>query len=209
MSRGETSKPRTRRKDARPGEIVEAAMQEFAEQGFAGARIERIARRAGVAKGTVYLYFKTKDELFEAAVRENISPMFARLGALAEAHPGTAAELLTQVIHNAYAELVDKPQRRVILRVLIAEGARFPRLTAFYHQEIITGAVGLLEAIVRRGVATGEFDQTLALATPQVVMGPALMAIVWKLTFDEVAPLDLKAFAAAHCDLVLNGLRKR
>ncbi len=209
MSLEGTSKPRTRRKDARPGEIVDAAMQEFAEQGFAGARIERIAKRAGVAKGTVYLYFKTKDELFEAAVRENISPMFARLGAMAEAYPGSSAELLTRVIHNAYAELVDKPQRRVILRVLISEGARFPQLTAFYHQEIITGALRLLESIVRRGVASGEFDQTLVLATPQVVMGPAMMAVIWKLTFDDIAPLDLEAFAAAHCDLVLNGLRKR
>ena len=121
----EDNKKWERRKDSRPAEILEAAEQEFAEQGFASARIESIAKRAGVAKGTVYLYFKTKEALFEGLVRARISPVFSRAATMAEQWPGPQAELLKMLLNHLYKELVDSEQRRMILRTLIAEGGKF------------------------------------------------------------------------------------
>ncbi len=206
MSEAENPK-RKRRKDARPSEIVAAALAVFAEQGFAGAKIEEIARRAGVAKGTVYLYFATKEALFEAAVRENISPIFARLDSLSRQPAASAGERLTAVIHRVYAELIENPARRIIMQILIAEGSRFPQLTAFYHVAVISQAQKMLKRLLKQGVASGEFRQTPALKHPEIIMSPAMMAVVWKMTFDHIAPLAMKPYLQAHIDLVLNGLR--
>ncbi len=200
---------RQRRKDARPQEILEAAMETFAEQGFAGAKIEEIARRAGVAKGTVYVYFATKDALFEAMVRENISPIFERLETLVQASEASAGELLTAIVSRIYTELIDNPARRVIMQILIAEGSRFPHLTEFYHNEVLAKGKHILRTLVSRGIASGEFRPSFPLTNPEVIMAPAIMAAVWKMTFESIAPLNMEHFIASHLDLVLNGLRNR
>ena len=203
------SKKPTRRKDDRPLEIIQAAIEVFAEKGFAGARIEEIAKRAGAAKGTVYLYFDTKDKLFEAVVREYISPFLKGTEDMVSDFPGPASELLRKVIERAYSELVSNQQRRAIMRILISEGSRFPQLSQFYYQEILAGAERMLRRIIERGIQRGEFRNAPALDVPQVLMGPAIMAAVWKMTFDTAAPLPLKKFAQAHIDLVLHGLDAR
>ncbi len=205
------TRPRTRRrrKDARPRELIEAALQAFAENGFAGSKMEDIAERAGVAKGTVYLYFETKDALFEAVVREKISPLFERLDLMTDSVPGSTAELLTAVIDRIYAELIDHPARRVVMKILIAEGSRFPQLTAFYHHEVLSKGKQILRRVVQRGIDSGEFRDTPVLAHPEVIMGPAILAAVWKMTFEQTSPLDIEVFMKAHLDIILHGLLGR
>ena len=204
-----TEEQRKRRKEARPGEILAAAIEAFAEHGFAGATVEDIARRAGVAKGTVYLYFQTKDELFEALVREEIGPTFSQVGALVNSMPGSASDIITRVIEHIYANLVGNARRHTIMRILIAEGARFPQLARFYHDEVLEGCRDLLGEVIARGIAAGEFRDTPVRHDPQVIIGPALQAAIWRMAFEDVAPMDLERHRQAHLDLVLNGLRAR
>lgn len=201
--------PRRRRKAARPGELIQAALAEFTERGFAGTTVERVATRAGAAKGTVYRYFETKDALFEAVVREVASPAFAGVKARIDGWEGSNADLLRHVLQGIYAELVERPERRAVVRVLIAEGERFPQLVRFYHREVIAGAADALGGILRRGVAAGEFRDGPASREPRLIVAPAMLAVIWRLTFEQVAPLDLEAYAAAHLDLILDGLRAR
>ena len=197
---------RRRRKETRAAEILEAAIAEFTEHGYTGARIARIAQRAGAAKGTVYLYYATKGELFEAMVREVISPVISDLGRTLDDWRGSWADLLRHLIGHLYQQLVDDPTRRGIMRILIAEGARFPELPRFYHREVIARAQGLVGEILRRGVAAGEFRDSPIVAEPRVVIGPAFLAAVWRMVFEPVAPLDTTHYALAHADLVLHGL---
>ncbi len=200
---------RKRRKEARPQELIDAALQMFTKHGFAGTKIDDIAELACVAKGTVYRYFETKDALFEAVVRENISPIFVRLDLLTGETPGSARELLEAVIHRVYKELIDNPARRVVMQILISEGSRFPQLTEFYYKEVMAKGKQILRKVVQRGIDSGEFSPTLALTHPEVIMGPAIMAAVWKMTFETVSPMNIKQFMKAHLDVVLNGLLSR
>ncbi len=114
-------KRRERRKDDRPAEILQAAVAEFAEQGFANTKIQSIATRAGVAKGTVYLYFTTKEQIFEAIVRERIQPVFARAAEMSEHWEGTQADLFRQIITYFYGQMIENEERRMILKTLISE----------------------------------------------------------------------------------------
>jgi len=203
MARGT---PRTRRKEARPAEIVEAALAEFAEMGFAAATLEAVARRAGVAKGTIYLYFETKDALFEAVVRAKVLPRLAEAGDLIDRFDGPSDQLLAMVIGKIYHEVIDT-ELRSIMRLLIAEGARFPNLTAFYDREILARGRDVIRSVILRGVERGEFRPSAATDMPEVVMGPAILAAVWRMIFEAHRPLDLERFLKAHIDLALNGLR--
>lgn len=200
-------KKRTRRKELRPGELVEAALAEFATKGYDRATVEAIAARAGAAKGTLYSYFPSKAALFQAAIRQQIGPVFDQLDEVARLWPGSSEELLRAILGRFYSELITREDRRVILRILISEGPQFPELTAFYYEHIISGARALLRRVLQQGVERGEFRGGPVLEEPLVVVGPATMAALWQLTFDHVAPLDLERFSAAHIDLVLHGLR--
>lgn len=197
---------RRRRKEARPSEIAEAARAVFAEKGFAAARIEDVATRAGISKGTLYLYFDTKEALFEAVVREVIGPIVASADMLSRDENAKTEDLLRALIGIFYRELVGT-ERREIMRLLIAEAGRFPQLVEVYHREVIGRGKVVLGAIVARGVARGEFRDGPATRNPEIVLAPAIMAAIWKMVFDTIDPLDLEQFAAAHVDLVLAGLR--
>ena len=199
-------RPRRRRKEARPGEIVQAAVAEFSENGFAAAKIERIAARAGVAKGTVFVYYPSKDDLFAAVVRENIGPVFGGLDQILTTWNGSMSDLLINFISHLYSDLIDRPERRVVMKILVSEGSRFPQLAEFYHREVMTGARKMIRKIIRRGVKTGEFRDGPAAAHPEVLVGPAIMAAVWKMTFEPFEPLRLTAYRRAHIDLILHGL---
>lgn len=198
-----------RRKDQRPLEILRAAIAEFTEQGFAHATISAIAKRAGAAKGTVYLYFDTKEALFEEAVRQFIKPLFAGIRAQADQFEGSSRDLLELLIKRVYKELVETEERRLIIRIVIGEGHRFPQIGEFYYHEIIHHAQKMLKKILDRGIASGEFRDLPAKNFPAVVMGPVMMAAVWKMTFDTAQPLDVDRFCEAHLDLILNGLCTR
>ena len=197
-----------RRKEARPAELIEAGLQEFALNGFSAARLDDVARRAGVVKGTIYRYFSDKEALFLAAVRSRITPVFDGITGLVDGFAGTTRDLLQLMLETIHRQLVNS-EVRVLMRIIIAEGERFPALTDLYYREVISKGRALLERVVARGVERGEVREGAAADLPLVVVAPAIMAAIWRITFDRYAPIDGEAFLAAHLDLVFNGLLKR
>lgn len=205
----DSAEKRTRRKDERPAEIVQAALEVFSEVGFANARISDIAKRANAAKGTVYLYFETKDDLFRGVVRANLASVFSQLKEMSASFPGTCGELLCEVIRRGYRDLASNPTRRAILRILIAEGERFPQLTELYHREILSGAQLMIKKLIQRGIDEGEFRDTPAKNFPHLIVGPVVLSSVWKMIFDKYDPLDLEKLADAHVEFLMSALEKR
>ncbi len=192
-------------KAAKVSEIVTAALEEFFLQGFAAARLDAIAERAGIGKGTIYLYFDSKEALFEAAVRSIVAPILDQAERFAIAPQGSAADMLRMMIRTFYEQVVATERRR-ILRLLIAEGPRFPRLISFYHREVVSRGMAGLRGILRYGVARGEFRADLPVDYPQVIVGPALVGAIWHLLFLDLEPLDIDGLCNAHLDVILNGL---
>ena len=203
-----TARKRTRRKDARPAEILDAGLAEFGEKGFAGARLEDVARRAGIAKGTIYLYYGSKEALFEAAVRDRLVATIDDLSATAGRFEGSTEALLSTLLGRIYDELVGTDSI-VLLKVLVAEGNRFPSLVALYREVALARGMALVSAIVARGVARGEIRPGPAAGDPRIVMAPTIAAAIWTILFGREAPLDREAFLAAHLDLLANGLLDR
>jgi AcrR family transcriptional regulator len=200
-----TPRPRRRRKEARPAELVKAGLEEFALNGFAGTRLDDVARRAGVAKGTIYRYFADKEALFLAAVRTEVAPVFEQIIGFVDGYPGTTRDLLKLMFETIHRQLVNS-DLRVLVRIIIAEGERFPALTELYYTETISKGRALLEQIVARGIARGEVRQGAAANLPLVLVAPALMAASWRMTFDRYAHISSEAFLDAHIDVVFNGL---
>ncbi|HJZ55134.1 MAG TPA: helix-turn-helix domain-containing protein [Gemmataceae bacterium] len=197
-----------RRKTARPAEILSAALDCFAERGFAATRLDDIAARAGVTKGTLYLYFPSKEELFKALVREELLPNLERLEAAASG-PGTAADLLGRLL-SVWAGHVVASRISVLPKLMIAEAGNFPELARFYLREVIRRGLRLLRSILRRGVEAGEFRPIDVEHTTYCVIGPLLFSVLWKHSFEPHAdrPLDVSALCRAHLDALLNGLRR-
>ena len=200
-------KPRRRNKQARPAELLEAAIEVFADQGYAATRIEDVARRAGVAKGTVYVYFKDKEALFQAAVRHLLGPALASIEHAIDGFDGPTEALLRVLIGTVYQKIVGT-RAPALLRLLIAEGARFPELTRFYHREVLARGMAALARTLERGIARGEFRALAATRHPQILMGPALAAGVWTLLVGKSHPLDLPAYEAAHLEFLLRALAR-
>lgn len=197
-----------RRKADRPAEIRAAALDLFAERGFAATRMDDIAERAGVTKGTVYLYFPTKDELFKAIVRAELLPNIERLEAAAgQAVPATA--LIEQLLTAWAAGLV--PSRAALVpKVMIAEAGNFPELARFYLGEVIDRGRRVLRAVLRRGVEASEFRPDLDVDhATYLVIAPFVFSVLWRHTFEphDAAPLDVPALARAHLAMLSHGLR--
>ena len=206
--RAEPARRWRRRKDARPAEIVDAALAVFAEKGFSAARIDDVAARAGISKGTLYLYFTSKEELFKAVVRQALLPNLARVERLLAAHPGPAAERIALMI-GQIGVLLQGTRIGVIPKLVIAEAGNFPELARFYHQEVIKRGLGLLGAEVERGIARGEFRPIDSGHGARLLVAPVLLAAIWKSTFEPHAgaPLDAAAFLGVALDVLLRGLR--
>ncbi|RKZ46910.1 MAG: TetR/AcrR family transcriptional regulator [Gammaproteobacteria bacterium] len=194
-----------RRKDDRPKEILTAALEEFSMNGFAGTRMDDVARRAGISKGTVYLYFKSKEELFTEVVRDRILPHIEQLENMNEQSEGSAKDVLHNQLKTIYQELLST-DARFIPKLIISEGSRFPELARFYFEEIITRIHKVTRAVIERGVASGEFRPSALTWEQQAILGPALSAVIWKTVFDQFAPLELDAYLETHIDLLLHGL---
>ena len=195
------------RKAERPAEILQAGFLEFAEKGFLATRLEDVAARAGVAKGTVYLYYESKEALFEAAVRARVSPVVAQVGTLADTHDGSTVDLLKLILRSMYRMMAD-PEVRTLLRIMIAEGQRFPALVEFYYREVLSKMRLVLGALVARGVARGEFRKGALTELPEVLIAPGIMAAIWQMTFASEEPIPLERFLAAHLDLIERSLSK-
>jgi len=200
------SSPRRRElKLHRQEEILAAALEEFGANGYAATRLEDVAKRAGIAKGTIYLYFRDKERLFGAVVRTLIRK---RIDALTGMLSGSAEELLCELLSQMY-KVVRNPKARSIVRMLIAEGGKFPQLADIYHREVIGRGLNRIRQVLKKGVATGEFQQTKAAQFPQILVAPGVLAIMWQLLHGERHRLDLDAYSKAHLEFVLNSLRKQ
>lgn len=197
MTDGSPNVTRRRRKQHRPAEIIDAGLAVFGLKGFEAARMADIAERAGVAKGTLFRYFPTKEALFAAAVTSRVSPVFEQGLALLDSHVGPSLPLLRMLVDTMYLK-IDADDLTPLMRVIIAEGHRFPAILELYHRESIALGQALLTRIIDRGVASGEFRASAMTELPLVMMAPAVMGSIWRMTFDAVQPLPLEAFHAAH-----------
>jgi len=197
---------RRRRKAERPQEILEAAFVEFSRNSYAMTTLDQIAERAGVTKGTIYVYFESKEHLFISMVREVTKAALDTVQVMLETHEGSTADLLRAQFSFIYQHIVEDRRRREVLRMLIAEAPRFPELADRYHQEILRPCLDMLRQAIRRGVERGEFRNCAIVDLPQIVIAPIALVDLWMMMFDDRQPLDLKAYFNAHLDLVLNGL---
>ncbi len=197
---------RRRRKAERPQEILEAAFTEFARNGYALTTLDQIAERAGVTKGTIYVYFENKEHLFISMVRDLMKVTLDVVNEMFERHDGSTADLLRAQFSFIYQHIVEDRRRREVVRMLIAEASRFPALTDRYQQEIQRPCVDLLTQAIQRGVDRGEIRPSAVTECPLVIIAPIALVDVWLMMFDERYPLDLKKYFDAHIELVLNGL---
>ena len=210
MSSGETPEPRRRRaapmdKAERRRAILAAALTVFARHGFAGTRLEDVARQAGVAKGTLYLHFADKEALFRGLVEQNIAPILSEADAAIALFPGTTRDLIDLLIAILIERVIGSPAEGLV-RLMIAEGPRFPELAAYYHREVVSRGLAIVRRIAQRGLERGEITSDLAERFPQLVISPAIVAVVWNGMFGAFDPLDVRAFLMAHRDLLLRGL---
>jgi len=160
-----------------------------------------------LTRGAIYLYFKDKEELFKAVVRNVIQPVLQQVKHLTQSFDGPTEELLRLLLMTFYREIAQDRRRSRLLRVLVAEGPSFPELTEFYYGEVIQHGIGCFRATIKRGIDRGEFRPCLVKDYPQVVMGPALAIVIWSLLFSKKHPLDLDEYSRAHFDLLMNGLK--
>jgi AcrR family transcriptional regulator len=198
--------PRRRRKAERPGEILQAAFVEFSRNGYATTTLDQIAERAGVTKGTIYVYFENKEHLFISMVREVTKVTLETLHEMFATHDGSTADLLRAQFSFIYQHIVEDRRRREVVRMLIAEAPRFPELADRYHEEILRPCLDMLRQAIQRGMDSGEIRKSSIVDSPQVVIAPIALVDLWMMMFDDRQPLDLKAYFNAHLDLVLNGL---
>jgi AcrR family transcriptional regulator len=185
--------------------ILAAALDEFSARGFAAARLDDVARRAGVAKGTIYLYFRDKEALFQDLVRSVIGPLLARFEAPVEVDLPT--RLIAERIVDMFVREIYGTRRKDVIRLIIAEGPRFPKLAEFYYREVISRVIAAVRALLRRAAERGEIAADALTRFPQLLVAPGLVAIVWSGLFDRFEPLDVAALMRTHLDLLFGERR--
>jgi len=197
----------TRRKQARPAEILDAALKVFAEKGFAGARMEDIAARAGVTKGTIYLYFENKEAVFKSLVRESIGATLAGVSANVRDYQGSAKDLLRFAL-TAMAHRLTTSDLVVLPKIIIGESGNFPELARFYRDEIVDKGLALMSGLIARGIAQGEFRDISTAHAARLCVAPVLLGAMWRTTFarfDE-EPYDYTGLIETHLDVLFRGL---
>lgn len=204
------SKPprRRRRKDARPAELVAAALECFAERGFAATKLDDIAAKAGVAKGTVYLYFPSKEELFKAVVRESLLPNIARAETLLGESALPAAAQLRGLLEFMTGRMASSPVG-IIPKLVVTEAGNFPDIARFYLDNVVQRGFALIGRVLRRGIERGEFRQVDVRHTTFCVIAPVLLTALWRHSLGRFEPdaLDPDALWRTHVELLLQGLR--
>jgi len=200
---------RERRKQDRPGELLDAALELFVEKGYAATRAEEVAARAGVSKGTLFLYFSSKDELFKAVVRENISGRFLEWQQAFEDFQGSSADLVRYCLRTWWQRVGDT-RASGITKLMMSEAQNFPELAAFYHQEVVQPGQDLICRILRRGIARGEFRPVDVEYAAFGLAAPMLFLVMMKHSLCACLPadypLDPERFIAAQAELLLHGL---
>lgn len=199
-----------RKKDVRPGEILEAALKMFVEKGFRATTMEDIAKAAGVTKGTPYLYFQNKEDIFKAVVRERLVVSLGNMAELAHAHTGSAAKLLHQLSETWWNE-VGATEASGICKLMMAEAANFPELAHFYYEAVIEPACAMVTAILQQGIASGEFRPVPLDEAADVLVAPLLMTALWQHSFARIPGTkssmnDPQRYLRHALDITLNGL---
>jgi AcrR family transcriptional regulator len=191
---------RAERAAERRAAIVQAAMDEFIARGFAATRLDDIAKRAGVAKGTIYLHFKDKESMFEELIRTAIVPLVGRMTGPPPAS-GSIRDMIESTAMTFIREIVSTP-RADIVRLIIAEGPRFPAIADFYYREVISRGLSGMRALIELAIARGEIRQPELARFPQVIIAPAIVAVIWKSLFERHSPLDAAEMFRVHLDLI-------
>ena len=202
------SEPKFRRRKAdRPAEIVQAALDVFAERGFAAARLDDIARRAGVSKGALYLYFETKEDLFRAVVAQAIAPNLQIVFSAIAGHPGPFAAQL-QLMAARISVLVARPAVGGVLKMVVGEARNFPELARVWHDEVVAHALGALAAAIAAAQARGEVRDGDPRMFALQIISPILVGVIWRETFAPIGAVafDLPALARQHMDTMAQGL---
>jgi AcrR family transcriptional regulator len=205
---------RERRKEARPGELLEAALALFVEKGFAATRVEDVAQRAGVSKGTLFLYFPSKLDLFKAVVRENIVGRFAEWNEEFHSFTGNTADMVRYCMHQWWERIGNTPASG-ITKLVMSEGSQFPELAEFYRQEVIVPGNTLIRRILQRGMERGEFRPLDLNCAIYSIIAPMIFIIMWKhsmapccaLGADGVIPIEPHAFITSQAEVLLHGLQ--
>jgi AcrR family transcriptional regulator len=192
----------------RPQEILEAALAQFVETGFAGTRLDDVARRAGLSKAAIYLYFKDKTALFQGVIRSAIASNILQIEAMLAAHRGPVAPLLPRIL-EFMATRVEQTPMASIAKLVISESRAFPEIGRFYLKEVIGRGIPLMEGLIARGIAQGEFRKVDPGLTVRSMIGPMLLAVIWRTVFEPIGAekLDVRALASHHADLMLHALR--
>jgi AcrR family transcriptional regulator len=185
--------------------IIEAALDEFIARGFTATRLDDVAKRAGVAKGTIYLHFKDKESMFEELIRTALVPLIGRLhapppigGTVRDAIEGFASTFIREVAGT---------RRGDIVRLIVAEGPRFPAIADFYYREVVSRGLAAMQALIGLGVARGEIRQKDLARFPQILVAPVIVAVIWQSLFGKHAPLDAAEMLRVHLDLIFGERR--
>jgi len=197
----------TRRKEARPEEITAAALELFVERGFAATRLEDVAARAGVSKGTVYLYFANKEELFKAVVREGLVSPIAEMKDFVAQFPGSTFELLRMLVLGWW-EKVGATRMSGIPKLLLGESGNFPELVRFYLAEVVEPGHAVIMAIVKRGIARGEFRKVNQENAALLIAAPRLQMMLWRTALEPQSKhkMDAAQYLETHLDMLRHGL---
>jgi AcrR family transcriptional regulator len=197
-----------RRKEARPAELTAAALDLFVDKGYAATRLEDVAARASVSKGTLYLYFDSKEALFKAVVREGLLPALAEGEDIVAGFTGPSDALLREVVGGMW-RLIGSQRIGGIPKLVFAEARNFPEIAHFYYEEVILRGTALIRSVVMRGIARGEFRPVDLDAAIHIVIAPVLMRMIWQHSMDMCAAAGIKdeAYLAEYFEIMLCGLR--
>ncbi|WP_151636542.1 TetR/AcrR family transcriptional regulator [Noviherbaspirillum aerium] len=203
-------KPRwTRRKEARPQELLAAALDLFVERGYAATRLDDVAAQAGVSKGTLYLYFANKEELFKAVVRENVVPVLGEAEEIVDSFQGPTAELFHHIAHGWW-ERMGNTKLSGITKLMVAESSNFPEVATFYHDEVITRGNAMIARMLERGIERGEFRNIDVKQAMNVLCAPMIMLLLWKHSFGALghgeAAMSPEKYLNCFIDLLLHGV---
>jgi AcrR family transcriptional regulator len=182
--------------------IVAAGLDEFTAKGFAATRLDDVAKRAGVAKGTIYLHFKDKEALFQELVRTALGPLIVRISNPPIGVGGGSARAAMEALAETFAREVVGTRRADIIRMIISEGTRFPQLADFYYREVIAHGIAGMRKLVEYGIARGEIRNPGLVEFPQLLVGPMIVTVIWQGLFGKHAPLDIAAMLRVHLDLI-------
>lgn len=205
-SLSDSSMHRRRRKDERPSELVSAALDLFVDRGFAATRLDDVAARAGVSKGTLYLYFESKEALFRAVIEEAIVPLLAAAEDEIAGYEGGSIDLLRRLLFGWW-EQIGATRLAGVPKLLIAEARNFPAVAQYYHDTVLVRGRGLLRTLLQRGIERGEFRPLDLETAIDVIYAPLMMLVVWRSSMGFCGKeTDPAAYLKTHFDLLVQGL---